>query len=323
MKKRIWLILVLAFMVISGCGDRTEVDEVQSAAADVPGEKDAAAGTEAQPESKTGADTATDGIEAGDELTEHASTVPNTLTYIDAWDEWHTNPIDTTCKMHDYQWDGLVNDGQNISYDNKDYKIRKGIDISYHQGNVDFNKVRDDGYEFVFVRVAYRGYGTTGSLNEDKMFREYIEKAHAAGLDVGIYIFSQAINEAEALEEAELVLKLIDGYDLQLPVVYDPEFIRDDIARTDDISGEQFTANAVAFCEKVKEAGYEPMIYSNMIWEGEVFIMSQLQNYRFWYADYELKPQTPYAFDFWQYSGSGSVAGIAGKTDLDVQFIRK
>ena len=88
-------------------------------------------------------------------------------------------------------------------------------------------------------------------------------------------------------------------------------------------SNRYHAANTITFCERIKEAGYEPMIYSNMIWEGEVFTMSQLQDYRFWYADYELTPQTPYAFDFWQYSSEGSVDGISGVTDLNVQFIRK
>ena len=321
MKKRVCLLWMLMPIMLVGCGGRSEVYDVQSI---VPGTGKVSIETvDENPEPDDQAPEEQVIVDEDDVEVEETAVVPDTLTYIDAWGEWHTNPIDTTCKMHDYQWDGLVNDGQNISFDSGEYTIRKGIDISYHQGTVDFDKVKADGYDFVIVRVAYRGYGKTGSLNEDKMFREYIKKARAAGLDVGVYIFSQAINETEALEEAELVLKLIDGYDLQLPVVYDPEFIRDDVARTDDISGEQFTANTIAFCEKIKEAGYEPMIYSNMIWEGEVFTMSQLQDYRFWYADYELTPQTPYAFDFWQYSSTGSVDGISGVTDLNVQFIKK
>ena len=340
MKKRACLLSVAVAVLLGGCGRNTDILEGQVGSPDIVMEQETVEvsapepgnDTEEQPDEPDVDDPAEHAaVDAGNmddgsgltDTEEAASAVPQSLTYIDAWGEWHTNPIDTTCRMHDYKWDGLVNDGQNISFEDDTYMIRKGIDISYHQGVVDFQKVKDAGYEFVIVRVAYRGYGTTGSLNEDKMFREYIEKAQAVGLDVGVYIFSQAISEAEALEEANLVLELIKDYDLQLPVVYDPEFIRDDEARTDHISGEQFTANAIAFCEKIKEAGYEPMIYSNMIWEGEVFTMSRLQDYRFWYADYELVPQTPYAFDFWQYSGSGFVDGISGETDLDIQFIKK
>lgn len=323
MKRKICLLFIAILILMVGCGNQTDVFDEQSVDSTVSPGQDTGSKEGAVSEENEADGKATEDADKIMDAVSEKSDVADSLTYIDAWGEWHTNPIDTTCKMHDYKWDGLVNDGQNISYDNAEYTIRKGIDISYHQGTIDFNKVKADGYEFVIVRVAYRGYGTTGSLNEDKMFREYIEKAQAAGLDTGVYIFSQAINETEAMEEAELVLKLIEGYDLQLPVVYDPEFIRDADARTDHISGEQFTANTITFCERIKEAGYEPMIYSNMIWEGEVFLMSQLQDYRFWYADYEQIPQTPYAFDFWQYSGSGSVDGISGETDLDVQFIKK
>lgn len=248
---------------------------------------------------------------------------PYNLHYIDAWGEWHDTMIDPSLKMHAYNWNLLINDGQNITYEDADYYIRRGIDVSHHQGKIDFTKVKEDGYEFVILRIGYRGYGKGGSLNKDKRFEEYIADAKNAGLDVGVYIFSQAINEEEALAEADFVLSILDGRSLELPIVYDPESIRDDVARTDDISGEQFTKNTIIFCEKIKEAGYEPMIYSNMIWESDFFDMSMLQDYKFWYADYELIPQTPYMFEFWQYSSEGRVSGIAGNVDLDIQFIKK
>ena len=99
--------------------------------------------------------------------------------------------------------------------------------------------------------------------------------------------------------------------------------IRDDEARTDSVTGEQFTANTIAFCERVKEAGYQPMIYSNMVWEADLYDLGKLQSYPVWYADYEQIPQTPYAFRFWQYSEKGTVDGISGDVDLDVEFIRR
>ena len=104
------------------------------------------------------------------------------------------------------------------------------------------------------------------------------------------------------------------------PIVYDPELIRDQPARTNDVSGEQFTKNTIVFCEAIKAAGYEPMIYSNMVWEAFYFDMTQLQDYPIWYADYELVPQTPYDFSFWQYSEKGHVDGIEGTVDLNVWF---
>ena len=140
---------------------------------------------------------------------------------------------------------------------------------------------------------------------------------------MGIYVFSQAVNEEEALEEAQLIIDNLKGLELQLPVVFDPELIRDDDARTDEVSGEQFSKNTIAFCEKVKEAGFEPMIYSNMYWEAFLFDLEELAEYPIWYADYEKVPQTPYKFTFWQYSESGHVDGIDGKTDLNVWFVAK
>ena len=140
---------------------------------------------------------------------------------------------------------------------------------------------------------------------------------------MGVYIFSQAINENEAIEEANLVIEQLKDEEIELPVVFDPELIRTDEARTDNISGEQFTKNTIAFCEKIKDAGYEPMIYSNMYWEAFLFEMEKLSDYPIWYADYETIPQTPYEFEFWQYADDGVVDGISGKTDLNVWFYTK
>ena len=140
---------------------------------------------------------------------------------------------------------------------------------------------------------------------------------------MGVYIFSQAINEDEAYEEARFILDAVKGYNLELPVVYDPEHIRNKKARTDDISGEQFTKNAIKFCETVKAEGYKPMIYSNIIWETEVLDLKALKDYEIWYADYERLPQTPYNYSFWQYSCTGKVNGISGNVDLDIQMIKK
>ena len=115
----------------------------------------------------------------------------------------------------------------------------------------------------------------------------------------------------------------MEGYKLKLPVVYDPESILDDVARTDDVTGEQFTKNTIVFCESIRENGYEPMIYSNMLWEAFEFDLSQLTTIPIWYADYEEFPQTPYHFVFWQYTNEGCVSGIDGNMDLDIQIIKK
>ena len=210
-----------------------------------------------------------------------------------------------------------------IKYEDEKYTSKFGIDVSKFQGNVNWEKVKSAGVEFAFVRVGFRGYGASGSLSEDAKYRRNIEGARAAGLDVGVYFYAQAINEEEALEEAEYVLNLISGYDLQLPIVYDPEHVLNDTARTDDVSGEQFTLNTIAFCNRIREAGYVPMTYANMLWEGYELDMAKLSDIEIWYADYELKPQTPYAFKVWQYSQAGHISGIDGSVDLNIMIIPK
>ena len=214
-------------------------------------------------------------------------------------------------------------DGDHLTYEDDTYKSRLGVDVSYHQGNIDWNAVKNSGIEFAILRIGFRGYGKEGKIKADSKFSEYIKGAHDAGLDVGVYFFSQAINEDEAAEEADLVLSLLNGETLELPVTYDPESILDDEARTDNVSGEQFTANTKVFCEKISEAGYQPMIYSNMLWEAFELNLSELTDYPIWYADYEPLPQTPYHFSFWQYTNKASVPGISGETDMDIQLINK
>ncbi len=246
------------------------------------------------------------------------------LRFVDSWGDWHSMTVNPNVEKHPYDWSRLTNIEDEIKYEGDErYSIRKGIDASEHQGIIDWEKVSSDGYEFAMLRIGYRGYGTAGSLHVDAVFHENITGAKAAGLDVGVYFFSQAVNEEETLEEAALVLENLKGYELELPVVFDPERIRNDTARTDDVSGEQFTKNTVLFCEKMKEAGYQPMIYSNLVWEAFEYDMEQLADYPIWYADYEAAPQTPYRFTFWQYSEKGRVDGIDGAVDLNVQFCEK
>lgn len=245
------------------------------------------------------------------------------LQFIDAHGEWHEMEINPAVRKHDYNWSCLTNTQEDIQYTGDErYTLRKGIDVSEHQGYIDWEKVKAAGIDFAILRIGYRGYGAEGKLCTDETFHRNIVNAQNAGIDVGVYIFSQAVNEEETMEEVQLVLNNLVGYELQLPVVFDPERIHDDEARTDEVSGEQFTRNTVLFCEKIKEAGYEPMIYGNMVWEAFEFDMEQLVDYPVWYADYEAVPQTPYDFTFWQYSEKGNVDGVEGPVDLDVQFCR-
>lgn len=294
-------------MILCGCGQEPKetsgvvVEEIKTEVQKVP-EKEPA------------------GIESQEGNTSNTEEQP--FQFVDAWGEWFETTINPKIKKHDYDWNCLKREGDDITYEGDTrYTMKKGIDVSHHQGTIHWEKVKAAGYEFAFVRMAYRGYGEAGSLNLDREYYNNIINAQKAGLDVGVYVFSQAINEEEALEEAQLVINNLKGLELQLPVVFDPELIREGEARTNQVTGEQFTKNTIAFCEAVKAAGYEPMIYSNMYWEAFLFDLEQLTEYPIWYADYENIPQTPYEFTFWQYSESGYVDGIDGKTDLDVWFV--
>ncbi|MBP3677288.1 MAG: CapA family protein [Agathobacter sp.] len=247
---------------------------------------------------------------------------PEILRFVDVKGNWHEVEVLENVEKHPYNWEYLTNDETGISYvGDTNYTVRKGIDVSKWQGKIDWEQVKAAGYEFAFLRLGYRGYGTEGKMEIDSTFYYNIQNARKYGIDLGVYFFSQAINETEALEEANFVLSALEGYKLQLPIVYDPELISHDDARTDNVTGEQFTKNTITFCEAIKAAGYEPMVYSNMVWEATLFDMTRLQDYDFWYADYEATPQTPYDFTFWQYTESGKVPGTEGNVDLNLQFI--
>lgn len=219
------------------------------------------------------------------------------LYFVDVFGQEYETEIRPNVAKHPYRLDCFLWENGTLSYQGDEhYSYRLGVDVSHHQGAIDWQKVKKQGYEFAFLRIGYRGYGMEGRVCPDRMFEENIKGAHEAGLDVGVYFFAQAVNEEEALEEAVFVLERLKGYELELPVVYDPESILDDSARTDDVSGEQFTKNTKVFCEEIKKKGYTPMIYSNMLWEAFQFDLEELAGYPVWYADYEPKPQTPYDF---------------------------
>lgn len=228
---------------------------------------------------------------------------------------WSSNPamkINHQWEKHNFDISKLHRKNYRYTYDDPNYKILHGIDVSRHEKKVNFKKVKKDGFDFVILRIAYRRYGNTGLLVKDEKFDEFFADAKAAGLKVGVYIFSQALNDEEALEEAQFIIDNLKPEDLDLPVSYDPELIGVEPARTDNLPPEVWTRNALLFCEKIREAGFNPMIYSNIYFEHVYFDLKQFQdaNIPIWYADYSEFPQTPYNFAFWQYSDRGKVKGI-------------
>lgn len=205
-------------------------------------------------------------------------------------------------------------------YTGDDYEVRRGIDVSEHQYEIDWQQAAKD-LDFAIIRLGYRGY-TEGGLFEDPYFQRNIEGALENGLDVGVYIFSQAINVQEAIEEAEFVLDRISGYEISLPIVFDWEKI-DGEARTTGLDTEILDQCAIAFCETIKNAGYEPCVYFNRYLGYYGFDLSKLTDYKFWLAVPGDFPDFYYAADMWQYTFSASIPGISGETDMNLMFTPK
>ena len=194
-----------------------------------------------------------------------------------------------------------------------------GVDVSSYQGEIDWERVAASGVKFAMIRAGLRGY-TKGGLMEDSMFRRNIEGALAAGLDVGVYFFSQAVSVAEAEEEADVLLELVEGYDLSYPLVYDWETVEDDAARTVGVGSDMVTDCARAFCERVAAAGYTPMVYFNLDQGYLSYHLDELTDFLFWLAEYRDCPSFYYHYDFLQYTHQGTVDGIEGYVDLDLDL---
>ncbi|MBP0965087.1 MAG: glycoside hydrolase family 25 protein [Oscillospiraceae bacterium] len=209
-----------------------------------------------------------------------------------------------------------------MSYNDEELGIssRAGIDVSYFQGYIDWEKVKASGIEFVMLRIGYRGY-ESGKLNMDERFAEYIEGAEDAGLHVGVYFFSQAVHPEEALEEAKFVAEILDGYKIAYPVVYDWEMIGTSEARTDEVSPEVLNQCCVAFCDYIRQSGYTAMIYANRRTALMKMNMSRLKEYDFWLAEYRDEPSYPYIFTMWQYASDGKIDGIETEVDMNISFI--
>lgn len=195
-----------------------------------------------------------------------------------------------------------------------------GVDVSSHQGLIDWEQVADAGVDFAMIRVGYRGY-TEGNIYKDSYFTYNINRALEEGLEVGIYFYSQAVTVEEALEEARQTLEWIEGYDVTYPVVFDWERVSTDSSRTRTTSSSVITACAQVFCQEIAQAGYLPMTYGSPSKIGVDLDLTQLLDYPFWLAHYTTgwKPSSyRYQYHMWQYTSNGSVAGIDGRVDLNL-----
>lgn len=192
-----------------------------------------------------------------------------------------------------------------------------GIDVSKWNGNIDWNAVKNSGVSYVIIRCGFRG-STQGALIEDAMFRKNIEGAQAAGLKVGVYFYTQAVNEVEAVEEASMVLALVQKYRISYPIFIDTEASG---GRADRISKETRTAVCRAFCETIRNAGYTPGIYASKSWFMDKLNTSSLSSYKLWLAQYATKPTYTGRYDLWQYSDKGTISGISGKVDVNYSYL--
>ena len=196
-----------------------------------------------------------------------------------------------------------------------------GIDVSYAQGAIDWNRVAKAGIKFAIIRAAFRGYGT-GRIVADEWFERNIKGAAAAGIKVGVYFFSQAVNEKEGAEEADHIINQIRNYKVTLPVVIDTEYVSDSRARGNLISKEIRTAAVKAFCERSLQRGYTPMIYASTSWLNNQLDMSKLSVYKVWVAQYYSRVTYNGKYQCWQYTSSGHVAGINTKVDMNYWYNR-
>ncbi len=198
---------------------------------------------------------------------------------------------------------------------------KQGVDVSSHQGKIDWAAVAADGIDFAMIRVGYRGY-TQGTTSLDEYFYENVAGALANGIEVGVYFFSQALDREEAVEEAELVLRAIEGLDISYPIVFDWEEIEEE-ARTDGMDPNVLTGAARAFCRTIKAAGYTPGVYFNQRQGYEHYNLVALEEYMLWLAQYDEAPDFQYGFQMWQYSCTGQVDGIETDVDLNLSFWEK
>lgn len=207
-----------------------------------------------------------------------------------------------------------VDGGKTLSY--------LGADLSKYNGDVNFASMKAAGVDYVMIRVGSRGYNT-GKITLDEKFNDYIKAASEAGLQIGVYFASQAISQEEASQEADFVLQNLAPYQASItyPVAFDMEFAANDEARIDGLRTADRTAIATTFLDKIKNAGYIPMVYGNKEWLIKEVDMTGLQQYDVWLSQEEEAPDYPYQFTMWQYTTDGVLNGVPGDVGLDISFV--
>ena len=216
--------------------------------------------------------------------------------------------LDTSTPRYAY-----VSNGKTLSH--------VGIDVSENQGSIDWEAVHADGIEFAMIRLGYRG-ATEGDLYEDVLFAENLENAHRAGVDCGVYFFSQAVNAKEARAEADFVIKQLDGAKLEYPVAFDFESTVAGVEypRTAGLGKDQMTQIVDAFCKRIRKAGYQPMVYGNY-YDLNLYHYDWLKDQSIWWAEYDVWEPNPHLdISIWQYANDGWVDGISTIVDMNLDL---
>ena len=259
--------------------------------------------------------------------------VPNTITSIQVKQEIEYRVIDdieylilTEDEIDPSKEDRAVNGAEEAAdgSENTDLEFangsgKLGIDVSRWNETIDWKKVKEDGIEFAIIRCGYRG-ASSGALILDSMYEKNIRGAIEAGIPVGVYFFTQAISEVEAVEEASMVIRLIEDYDVDYPVFLDSESAGGK-GRADALDADERMKYHKAFLETIASAGYETGIYASKNWLNDVLDMTQLSQYKTWLAEYADVPSYDEYFDMWQYTSKGTVDGIGTRVDLDISYM--
>lgn len=245
---------------------------------------------------------------------------PENLIYYDE-NAYVFAPVLDSVKKHNLKSENFhINDAGEIEYiENGTVVSHKGIDVSKYQGTIDWNRVKADGVEYAFIRLGLRGY-ESGKLVMDEYYEQNMRGANEADVKAGVYFFTQAITVEEAVEEAEYVIENLKGYEVSCPIVFDVEMIVGGNGRANNLSQKERTDICIAFCERIKEAGYIPMIYGNVKCFTKMLDMPRLEAYEKWYAFYDTYMYMPYNVSVWQYTESGSVDGIKGNVDINIAY---
>lgn len=228
-------------------------------------------------------------------------------------------PIDIDSESsEDAKW--ITENGFKI-YNDPDYESVTGIDVSEWVGEVNWQQVKDAGIQFAILRVGYRGYETAWFVFDNSL-HIFLYGCNEVELPVGVYFVSQAINEEEAVEEAEMILENIYGYEVTMPIYIDLEGAGE-TARTKDLTREEYTRIINAFCRRIEQEGFRAGVYSNENFIKNHLNWDDLTEWDLWLAKYTKAPSTDHTFNMWQYTESASIPGIEKNCDLNVRIYKK